>query len=549
LKPILACYANRNLPAAGQGSFYSSKSAKEPWEHVEMTAFEQMAAAFRGHVKMWKAPRACEPGKGRYAVLVCNWVSTSVPFFSAEIAYALRHEGCEVTILWDSSRVGVVAPSEEETKIIDDTIRALPPWLEVVEVNGATAAIPGSLGVAVDKVFRDNAIWFAKGEVPATELLKNKSVELQDFLNHGAVVLKCLQSCGADRLIVPGGIFGLSGIYIACAAHFGLPFTTYDMGRASILVSHGGCAGHIADFKIAFLKTKELIDQNPRVAAYVRRATIDAFRERKAGKDAIQMQKVAGNLESQYDCDVLVCLNNRADAAALNREKLFESVGHWLGAINGWSIENPKYRIYIRQHPAERYDWVPNEENYPEMIRNWDPKGRRLRLIDAESDVNTYDLLRSCKAVLPYTSTIGVEAAYQGKPVITSANCYYAGMGFTWDPDSPEAYFDLLKKSLEGEISTPSRESSDLAALSYFILLNGTNLRTRFLPDDCRKWTGESPRSLWNEGAQKMLIECLTNGIPLAYLQFRKFVRDATVLKSSLRRTIKWMRTRMPHEI
>jgi hypothetical protein len=514
-----------------------------------MSAFEEMAAAFQGHVKMWKAPPACKVGKGRYAILVCNWVSTSVPFFSAEIACALRQEGCEVTVLWDPAPFGVVAPSEVETKIIGDTIRALPPWLEVVDVNGAAAAMPASLTASVDKIFRDNAIWFAKGEVPAAELLKSKSTEREDFLNHGAVVLKCLESCDVDRLIIPGGVFGLSGIYLACATHLGLPFATYDMGLASIVVSHDGCAAHNADFKIAFAKTKEVIDQNPELTVYIGRAAMDAFQEREAGKDAIQTQKVASNHETRYDCDVLVCLNNRSDTAALNREKLFESVTHWLGCINKWSLENPEYRIYVRQHPAERYDWLPNEENYPEMIRNWDPEGRRLWLIDAKSDVNTYDLLRSCKAVLPYTSTIGVEAAYQGKPVITCTKCYYAGMGFTWDPDSPEAYFDLLKKSLQGEISTPTPESTELAALSYLISLNGTTLPTRFLPDDCRVWARESPRSLWNESAQKTLIDCLTNRVPLAYLQFLKVTRNATVSKSILRRTIEWMRMRMAQMI
>jgi hypothetical protein len=510
-----------------------------------MSAFEEMAAAFQKHVKMWKAPSACNADKGRYAILVCNWLSTSVPFFSAEIACALRQEGCEVTVLWDSARVGVESPSEVETKIIDDTIRALPPWVKVVEVNGAAAAMPASLANRVDKIFRDNAIWFAKGEVPAAELLKNKSVQREDFLNHSAVILKCLQSCGADRLIIPGGIFGLSGIYLVCAAHLGLPLTTYDMGWASINVSHDGCAAHYADFKIAFAKTKEVIDHDPQLAEYIRQAAMDAFRERTAAKDAIQTQKVAGNHETRYDCDVLVCLNNRADTGALNREKLFESVAHWLGSINEWSLENPEYRIYIRQHPAERYDWVPNEENYPEMIRNWDPEERRLRLIDAQSDVNTYDLLRSCKVVLPYTSTIGVEAAYQGKPVITSTKCYYAAMGFTWDPDSAEAYFDLLKKSLQGEISTPAPESSELAALSYVIILNGMSLPTQFLPDDCRVWARKSPRSLWNESAQKMLIDCLTNNNALAYLQFLKVMRNATASKSILQRTLEWMRMRV----
>jgi hypothetical protein len=81
------------------------------------------------------------------------------------------------------------------------------------------------------------------------------------------------------------------------------------------------------------------------------------------------------------------------------------------------------------------------------------------------------------------------------------------------------------------------------------IVLNGTNLPTRFLPDDCRGWASESPQSLWNESAQKMLIDCLTNRIPLTYLQFIKVMRNATASKSLLQRTLEWMRMRMPQKI
>src|ERR1700733_11281039 len=100
------------------GSYVWARPVRNYRNTFEMSAFEEMAAAFRRHVKMWKVPPACQTGKGRYAILVCNWVSTSVPFFSVEIACALRQEGFEVTVLWDSASVGVEAPSKVETKII-----------------------------------------------------------------------------------------------------------------------------------------------------------------------------------------------------------------------------------------------------------------------------------------------------------------------------------------------------------------------------------------------------------------------------------------------
>ena len=201
-----------------------------------MSPFEEMAVAFRGHVKMWKAPPACKGGKGRYAILVCNWVSTSVPFFSAEIAFALRHEGCEVVVLWDPARVGVAAPSEAETKIIGDTVRALPRWLGVVDVDGPAPALPAPLASTIDKIFQDNAIWFAKGEVPATELLKNKSAEREDFSKArcGRAEVSAIVWCGqADH---SGGYFRAERHLFGMRSAYGP--SVYDL-RHGFGIHHG----------------------------------------------------------------------------------------------------------------------------------------------------------------------------------------------------------------------------------------------------------------------------------------------------------------------
>jgi hypothetical protein len=58
--------------------------------------------------------------------------------------------------------------------------------------------------------------------------------------------------------------------------------------------------------------------------------------------------------------------------------------------------------------------------------------------------VNTYDLVEVADLGLVYTTTVGMEMAMCGVPVIVSGQTHYRGRGFTYDPDSWVSYFKLL---------------------------------------------------------------------------------------------------------
>jgi hypothetical protein len=45
-----------------------------------------------------------------------------------------------------------------------------------------------------------------------------------------------------------------------------------------------------------------------------------------------------------------------------------------------------------------------------------------------------------------YNSTVGLEMAYNGIPVIVGGNTHYRNMGFTYDPDTPNEYRNYLSK-------------------------------------------------------------------------------------------------------
>jgi hypothetical protein len=48
-----------------------------------------------------------------------------------------------------------------------------------------------------------------------------------------------------------------------------------------------------------------------------------------------------------------------------------------------------------------------------------------------------------------YTTTVGLEMALKGIPVVVAGQTHYRGRGFTYDPDSWVDYFKILGRILE----------------------------------------------------------------------------------------------------
>ena len=62
--------------------------------------------------------------------------------------------------------------------------------------------------------------------------------------------------------------------------------------------------------------------------------------------------------------------------------------------------------------------------------------------------INTYDLIEIADVGLAYTTTVGLETAMNGRPVISCGQTHYRGRGFTLDPNSWDEYYATLEKVL-----------------------------------------------------------------------------------------------------
>lgn len=89
----------------------------------------------------------------------------------------------------------------------------------------------------------------------------------------------------------------------------------------------------------------------------------------------------------------------------------------------------------VRVHPGET-PLRPREPLADALRRAYDIPAN-VTVIGADEMCNSYSLAEASDLVAVYSSTIGMEAAAMGKPVLVGARTHYRGRGFTWDVESP----------------------------------------------------------------------------------------------------------------
>jgi hypothetical protein len=153
----------------------------------------------------------------------------------------------------------------------------------------------------------------------------------------------------------------------------------------------------------------------------------------------------------------LLCTNVAHDTAVLGRTRAFGSMAEWIRQTVEWFASRPDWQLVIRCHPVEARQ--PSGEPVPEMLAQCYPGlPATIRVARPEEPVNTYGLLRLSRVGLVYTTTMGLEMAARGLPVIVAGEVHYAGKGFTTDPASPAEYVAALERLTRDGTRLPPRQ-------------------------------------------------------------------------------------------
>jgi hypothetical protein len=148
------------------------------------------------------------------------------------------------------------------------------------------------------------------------------------------------------------------------------------------------------------------------------------------------------------------------DSAVIGREFAFDDIRAWVVAAVQYFVDHPDHDLVIRIHPGEtKLPGKQSREPLGAFLRDRFPDlPSNIRVVSSDDPTSSYELMEQCVAGLVYTSTVGLELALRGKPVLVAGRPHYRGHGFTIDVSSPE---DLTAR-LDAVLAEPSAHVPDL---------------------------------------------------------------------------------------
>jgi hypothetical protein len=158
-------------------------------------------------------------------------------------------------------------------------------------------------------------------------------------------------------------------------------------------------------------------------------------------------EKVREQLNLDKRPIVLLPTNVLGDSLTLGRQVFTKTLADWVSRTILYFIGRPDIQLVIRVHPGEI---LSREYSMLDVVKQTLPElPEYIHLIHPEEQINTYDLVSITDAGLVYTTTVGLEMALKGIPVIVTGQTHYRNRGFTYDPESWVEYFKLLGMILE----------------------------------------------------------------------------------------------------
>ncbi|HEY6396042.1 MAG TPA: hypothetical protein VIX82_01180 [Solirubrobacteraceae bacterium] len=344
------------------------------------------------------------------------------------------------------------------------------------ETSAARTRIDGLHTVAEMQEFQDGdlplgelvrlaVLWFlARGTLPDDAEVHRT---YRNLLVSGQVLHRGFESLldrvQPERIVLLNGLLLGERILGALAARRGIPVVSYERGYLvdTVVVTPGANAcDYLVDDETWRSAAEQplTLEENNELDSYLdarsrgERAVDNLWEERL--DDPAEIDRRLGLRAGRP----LVTLfsNILWDTAAQERDIAFPSLPEWIiKTIEGFA-SRPDVDLIVRLHPAEvRVRNHRTRESMLDVIAAHCPRlPANVRIVEPDDPISSYVLMARSRLGLVYTSTVGMELALAGVPVVVAGRTHYRGRGFTIDVDSSAEYWEQVDQSLGAAPST-----------------------------------------------------------------------------------------------
>lgn len=267
--------------------------------------------------------------------------------------------------------------------------------------------------------------------------------------------LQYMQVNKPNVVLIPNGLILEMGIVFRVARYLGIDAVTYEFNdqREQIWIAQNSSimrqdTDYLVEARCSLPMTDDM---------YERLADLENARRgaRVWGKSKRLWQYVstqgADTTRSLLGLDsrpvVMLAANVLGDSLTLGRDIFASSMTEWITRTVQYFAKRTDVQLVIRVHPGEKL--VPQAKSMATVVKEALPElPGHIHVIGALDKINTYDLIEIADVGLAYTTTVGLETAMNGRPVISCGWTHYRGRGITLDPNTWDEYYAVLEKVL-----------------------------------------------------------------------------------------------------
>jgi len=388
--------------------------------------------------------------------------------FSTGIALAsmLAWRGHKVTILYlpklQSPSKSPLEDGLDAGVYLERSLR----WVEIVSKGRINCVdISKNININID-IYKKISYLERRAHLDSVMALRRELLEPNDplvvtyikhYLELGKLVQKSMltliDKSTYDLFLVPNGSTYAAAHVVDVLKEYKKPFVCFDKFsmRNSKLINHNGNImelndidaiwsrilklGLINDAQIKQCCTRAMGMLNERRYGAVENWATQTQTKKSVG--AANVKKIIGLKPSESF--LLIATNVPFDAGLAEITTIFPSMREWLIETIKYVKKSNYVRIVVKTHPDESR-WAANE-TVEDIFKNLNDDIKNNIIIVNSSEINTYDLIEASNCGIVFSSTVGLEMAMLGKPVLLGSRVYYAGKGFTIDVNDKDEYF------------------------------------------------------------------------------------------------------------
>lgn len=324
----------------------------------------------------------------------------------------------------------------------------------LLDVHPFSNALPDELREAVEKV----SIFDTQYTLQVEDIDKDDPIfQLRQERNAEAArnALAWLAAHKPDVVIIPNGTIQEMGIVYRVSQYLDIPTVTFEFGdqREHIWIAQDReIMRHETDDLWKARGAEPLTDEQLQrlqalFAARENAKTWQNFTRRWQDTPSEGGTAVRSKLGLDERPVVLLATNVLGDSLTLGRQVFSRTMAEWIERTVRYFADREDVQLVIRVHPGEVLTHGTSMVDVVNEALGEIPS--HIHLIEPDESVNTYDVVDITDLGLVYTTTVGLEMAMRGIPVLVAGKTHYRNRGFTCDPDTWEAYFEKLGSCLD----------------------------------------------------------------------------------------------------